>query len=467
MHIEINAGGLGAGIAVAEYQLNMSGFISDAEDMIASFKAVTGRVCELSGGVGSLQDPLEELEARIALEEQRLQTARDVRKKSNNFLDLAIRVDRQVADLVEVNQEEFYRVNPWLRPPEPEEKAWYEEAWDWLCGVGEAVKEGLEEFVDWAGETLKNAWDGLVEFYNEHKKIIDTILLVVGAIGAIAAVIATGGLALAPLLGALGVSASVAAAVSTAVAVVAVVSTVAATTLNVADVWLEIDNPIFNAVQSGLNVISTVTNLAYSVGNLYNSFKGIDPKNLVNSVDDLDAQGVPKSSSGKAPAKQQNLSNVDDGAQPVKRTWQGTEDNVDGFLGDDYHKQISVRKDDMTTGHYGEKGTIRLDDVKGEIGGKPVNLAEMDDVTSIEHFDVAEAKNYAIEKASGRSNLKKNIIGQATERNEVLSQAGASVNQTYYIDTVGHDITVGQWERLYNSLMDQLPGNVDIFPMWK
>lgn len=277
MHIEINAGGLGAGIAVSEYQLNMCGFISDAEDVISSFKAVTSRVCDLSGGIGSLQAPLDELEDRIQYEEQRLEAAREVRQKSNDFLELAMRVDRQVADLVEVNQEEFYRVNPWLRPPEPEEQAWYDEAWDWLCGVGETVKDGLEDFVDWAGETLKNAWDGLVEFYNEHKKIIDTVLIIVGAIGAIAAVIATGGLALAPLLGALGVSAGVAAAISGAVAVVAVVSTVAASTLNIADVWLEIDDPVFNAWQNGLNIVSTVTNLAYSIGNIYNAFKKIDP----------------------------------------------------------------------------------------------------------------------------------------------------------------------------------------------
>ena len=270
MHIEINAGGLGAGIAVAEYQLNMSGFISDAEDMIASFKAVTGRVCELSGGVGSLQDPLEELEARIALEEQRLQTARDVRKKSNDFLDLAVRVDSQVADLVEVNQEEFYRVNPWLRPPEPEEKAWYEEAWDWLCGVGEAVKEGLEEFVDWAGETLKNAWDGLVEFYNEHKKIIDTILVVVGAVLTIAAIIGTGGWALAGMTSLImaigGCSAATAATISAAIAVTAIVTTSATAILDIVDIWCEIDNPIFNFVQNSFRFVSAVTTFVYTVG---------------------------------------------------------------------------------------------------------------------------------------------------------------------------------------------------------
>lgn len=284
MHIEINAGGLSAGIAVAEYQLNMSGFISDTEDVIASFKAVTARTYDLSGGVGSLYGAVEELDARIRREEEKLLAAEDVRQKSNDFLELAIRVDQQVAELVEMNQEEFYRVNPWLRPPEAEDSPWYEDAWNWLCAVGEAVQEGVEELGEWAADTLKNAWDGLVEFYNEHKKIIDTVLIVVGAITAIAAVIATGGLALAPLLGALGVSAGVAAAISTAVAVVAVVSTVAASSLNIIDVWFEIDDPVFNAWQTGLNITSTITNLAYSIGNIYNAFKKIDPTQYAKQI---------------------------------------------------------------------------------------------------------------------------------------------------------------------------------------
>lgn len=284
MRIEINAGGLGAGIAVAEYQLNMASFISDTEDVISSFKAVTARTYDLSGGVGTLQDAVEEINARIRREEDRFQAAQDVRQKSNDFLELAIRVDRQVAELVELNQEEFYQVNPWLRPPEQEDSPWYEDAWNWLCATGEAVKEGAEALKDWAADTLKNAWNGLVEFYNEHKKIIDTVLIVVGAITAIVAVIATGGLALAPLLGALGISASVAAAISTAVAVVAVVSTVGASVLNVVDVWCEIDDPVFNAWQTGLNITSTITNLAYSIGNMYNAFKKIDPTQYAKQI---------------------------------------------------------------------------------------------------------------------------------------------------------------------------------------
>ena len=244
MRIEINAGGLGAGLAVAEYQWNMSGFISDAEAVISSFKTVASEVCDLSGGVGNLQSALDEISDRIREEEEKKASADAVQKQSSDFLDLAVRVDKQVASLVNQNKDEFYETNPWLRPAgTADETPWYEDAWNWLCGKGEQIVENLEAAWEWTKDTAKKAWDGLVEFYNEHKKIIDTVLIVVGAIAAIAAVVASGGGALIPLLTALGCSAGAAAAISGAVAVVAVVSTVAASTLNVIDIWAEIEIP--------------------------------------------------------------------------------------------------------------------------------------------------------------------------------------------------------------------------------
>jgi len=282
MHIEINAGGLGAGIAVAEYQLNMSGFISDAESVISSFKAVSSKVHDLNGGVGSLQGAVDDLTSRIQLEEEKKEAAITVQKKSNDFLDLAIRVDKQVASLVNKNKDEFYTTNPWLKPSVTvDDTPWYEDAWNWLCGKGEEIAEGIKSAWEWTKDTAKKAWDGLVEFYNEHKKIIDTVLIVVGAIGAIIAVVATGGVALVPLLGALGVSTTAAIAISTAVAVVAVVSTVASSALNIVDTWAEIDDPTFNAWQKGLNIVSAVSNITYSIGNIYNSVKGITPQEYI------------------------------------------------------------------------------------------------------------------------------------------------------------------------------------------
>lgn len=82
MHIEINAGGL-CGIAIAEYQSNMSNLISDAEKVTSSFKAVSNSTYELSGGVGNLQllaqkecisfEPIKSLEVHLLNEtEERL-----------------------------------------------------------------------------------------------------------------------------------------------------------------------------------------------------------------------------------------------------------------------------------------------------------------------------------------------------------------------------------------------------------
>ena len=282
MHIEISAGGLGGAIAISEYQSNMSSYLSDAERVISSFKAVTSSTYALNGGVGNLQSAVDELSARVEAEIQKKNDAIAIQEQSNDFLDLAMRVDQQVSVIVEKNKEEFYRVNPWLRPAAAvEETTWYEEAWAWLCGVGEAVADGVRQAWDWVSDTAIKAWNAAVAFYQEHKKVIDTILIVAGAVAAIVAVIATGGVALVPLLGALGVSAATAITISTVVAVVAVAATAVGSILNLIDVWCEIDNPVFNTFQKALNIISTVSNLTYSIGSIYNSIKQINPQQYI------------------------------------------------------------------------------------------------------------------------------------------------------------------------------------------
>lgn len=148
MHIEINAGGLGAGSAVAEYQWNMADFISDAESVISSFKAVNSKAYDLNGGVGSLQSAVDAVSERIRQEEEKKAAAVTVQKKSNDFLDLAIRVDKQVAILVDQNRDEFYKTNPWLKPAvSTDDIAWYGNIWNWL------------------DETARKAWDGAVKIY--------------------------------------------------------------------------------------------------------------------------------------------------------------------------------------------------------------------------------------------------------------------------------------------------------------
>lgn len=259
MRIEINSGGFGGSAAIHGFQSDMSGFISNADRMISCFKAVRSETYGLSGGVGSLQGALDDISGRVQNEEEIKASAIAIKQKTNDFHDLALRVDRQVSSLVNQNKDEFYQVNPWLRPAvaSEESNSWYEEAWNWVS--------------DSAGKI----WNGLVEYYRENKKVIDTVLIVVGTILAIAGVIASGGWALVPLLvKVFAISATKAVIISQAVAVTAVVATSLSSTLNVIDVWADVDHPIFNTVQKVLSITSTVVNLGYSLGNIYNSLKG-------------------------------------------------------------------------------------------------------------------------------------------------------------------------------------------------
>lgn len=264
MRIEISAGGVAGGIAVAEFQANISGFLFDTESMISSFKAVKKETYELNGGVGNLRTAVNQIDARIKTEEAGKESAKAVQKKFNEFLDLSIRVDKEVEKLVKKNKKEFYAVHPWMKPvvAVDEELSWQEKAWNWLCGAASTIVDGVTGFFDWVADeaawiangagilingvgTLINAtgeildeagraildgagrlwnwskeqvirganivwdwtkdtarkiWDGAVSFYTEHKKIIDTIVIAVGVVGTVAAVIGSGGTALVPLL---------------------------------------------------------------------------------------------------------------------------------------------------------------------------------------------------------------------------------------------------------------------------
>lgn len=282
MRIEISSSGFG-GAAVSELQSDLGSYIGDAESVLSSFKTIKESTIGLNGGAGNLQGALENVDSRVRTEEGKIQEAKTIQKKVNEFVSLASRIDQSVSEKVNSNKEELYRVNPWLKPATSvdEEVPWYEQAWNWLCGAGEAITDGAKQVWNWVSDTATKAWKGIVEFYQEYKKIIDTVLIVVGAVLAVVAVIGSGGLALVPLLGALGLSTAAATAISTIVAVVAVVSTVVAAGMNIADTWLEIDSPMFNTVQKVLNITSTVTNLAYSIGNIYNSIKGVTPEEYI------------------------------------------------------------------------------------------------------------------------------------------------------------------------------------------
>ena len=105
MRIEISAGGLSGGIAASAFQSDMKRYINKTDGMISSFKAVQSKTYNLNGGVGNLSDALSDVSRRISMEENRKRGAETVQNKSNDFFELAVRVDKDVAALVNQNQE--------------------------------------------------------------------------------------------------------------------------------------------------------------------------------------------------------------------------------------------------------------------------------------------------------------------------------------------------------------------------
>ena len=286
--IEISTDILG-GAAVSELKSSLASFIGDAEDIISGFKTVKNSTLGLNDGVGNLQEALDNVESRVRTEENQVQDAKNVSDKINDFVLLAVRTDEAVSGNVDKNKNEFYQVNPWLKPAVSveEELPWYEQAWNWLCDTGEAIADGAKQVWNWVSDTAVKAWNGIVAFYQEHEeliwKIVNTVLIVAGAVLAIAAVITTGGTVLAglvPLLATIGFSSTAAAAISATVAILAIASTFGSGVLDIIDIWAEIDNPVFNASQKACRIISIVTTTVYSIGGFFNYKNGISKAEL-------------------------------------------------------------------------------------------------------------------------------------------------------------------------------------------
>ena len=150
----------------------------------------------------------------------------------------------------------------------------------WSPNVKKAVGRNSRTAAKKVGEWCKEHW----------KEILITVTIVIWAVLAIVAVVASGGLALVPLLTTtlttFGISAGTALTIATVtsytVAAIAILSTLESSTLNIIDTWWNIDNSVFNTFQNILNWTSTISNCFYSIGSIYSSVKEISNADLRN-----------------------------------------------------------------------------------------------------------------------------------------------------------------------------------------
>jgi len=206
VRIEINSIGLGGVATISGFQNDFSGLISKSRKMIAAFQVVKQQSYGMNGGIGNLQSAVDKVENRISVEENRITAIENVEKKADNFLELAIKTDIQAGAQVNKNKNEFYRVNPWAKPPPPpKEKNYLQKAGEWLCKKGEQIVDGVRSIKDAVvnfgksvAETISKAWKSTVEWYKKNKDFINQVFceVLVGAL-VIGLALATGGTSLA------------------------------------------------------------------------------------------------------------------------------------------------------------------------------------------------------------------------------------------------------------------------------
>ncbi|MCM1508177.1 MAG: DUF3482 domain-containing protein [Ruminococcus flavefaciens] len=205
MRIELNSGGLSTCAVLSDYHSNIGSFIKCSKRMVSTFQAVTNLTYNMNGGAGNLQGAVNQIEKRITVEEIKTSALETIEKKSNDFMELARQIDDEVSISVNKSKKEFYRVNPWSKPPQTEEeKKWYQKAGEWLCEKGQQIVEGIKSIKDAAinwgrsvADTISKAWNSAVEWCKEHKDALIKIaisVVVVVALGVLAAATAGAGM---------------------------------------------------------------------------------------------------------------------------------------------------------------------------------------------------------------------------------------------------------------------------------
>lgn len=152
MRLNINAGGL------AGFFNGVCSFLSEgvneanSNHLINSFSNIINKTNNLNGGVGALSIGLGYVQKRKEAEVSWKIAMENVKSKTDSFIQIALRVDADVATMVCNSREEFYQTNPWLRPQTPSSN------WDNI----------LEKIWDTAGDTISKCWDGIIEFYSSN-----------------------------------------------------------------------------------------------------------------------------------------------------------------------------------------------------------------------------------------------------------------------------------------------------------
>lgn len=277
------------------------------EGIGVAFTSAKGSSSGLNKALGTLKSKIDlaSVAAKVETSQEQTQKAEEREFAKKSSLSLAYEklntliadtglVDMKASSKIRERKDAFYDRYNYLKPEcektkKEKRKERRAERWqnfkDFCSGVGNAIKNLVSNVIEWCNSNIG--------------KIVLGVVAVVGAILIIVAVVASGGLALVPLLTAWGLSAGVATAISLTVATVAVVSTSLALIPNSIDLAAAIDEVVdpennkisdfnkflhssdaYNNFQTTMNITSAISGGVYSIGSMYNASKGITNADL-------------------------------------------------------------------------------------------------------------------------------------------------------------------------------------------
>lgn len=115
MRIVINSGGL-AGISVLSMSQQIDELMNQASSMTSGLNILKQGIYNMNGGVGCLQNALDNIGFRITQAETHNSNLSQVKQKTEAFITFTRNVDKTVSGIVSSNNEEFYKVNSWANP---------------------------------------------------------------------------------------------------------------------------------------------------------------------------------------------------------------------------------------------------------------------------------------------------------------------------------------------------------------
>ncbi len=245
----------------------VTGIRNETNGLKSELMTLRTKVQSINRNVCNVDDVISSITASTQTQEDKIDVLKNLAEDIQQFASDAERTDREVADTVNQNKEDFYEEYSYLKP-----------FWE---------KNLFEQMADVGGFLL----DSAAEWCQEHwLDVLSTATLIMAAAIAIVFVVMSGGMALVPLLTTIlttigmasGTALTIATIASIGVAVLAIGTTVASTALNIVDIWCDMSgNQTFQNWKNGMNWASVIFNGVYGIGSLANAFRGIGDSALI------------------------------------------------------------------------------------------------------------------------------------------------------------------------------------------